>query len=85
MKKRNAKLKYSDEPIGEVEIVPDFLPDPKSLVLKEDTVKVTLSLTKESVDFFKQAARLHHTQYQKMIRSLLNQYVQRYKKPGSHK
>ncbi len=47
------KIKYTDEPIGKVKIVADFLPKPSELVLKEETVKITLSLTKESLDFFK--------------------------------
>ncbi len=73
MKKRT--VKYTDERIGEIELIDDFLPEPKDLVLKEETVKITLSLTKESIAFFKMQAQLHHTQYQKMIRSLLDQYV----------
>ncbi|MHC4508490.1 MAG: hypothetical protein ACYTAO_05955 [Planctomycetota bacterium] len=31
--------------------------------------------SKSSVDFFKKQARKHHTEYQKMIRRLLNLYV----------
>jgi len=71
----SAKIKYSDEPIGPVKIVADFLPSPEELAFKEDTVKVTISLSRESVDFFKRAARKHHTPYQKMIRRLLDSYV----------
>lgn len=76
MKKRN--IDYTDEPIGEVKIIRDFLPSPDHLVLKDNTIKVTLSLTKESVDFFKKEARHHHTQYQKMIRVLLDRYAAHY-------
>jgi len=68
-------IQYSDEPIGEVQIIEDFLPSPKDLVLKDENVKVTISLTKESVEFFKQEAKKHDTQYQKMIRNLLDIYV----------
>jgi len=39
---------------------------------------VTLALTKTSVEFFKAAAKKRHTQYQKMIRSLLEQYAEHY-------
>ena len=46
------KIKYSDEKIGKVEIVKDFLPKPEDLVFKEDTVKVTLNLSKASIEFF---------------------------------
>ena len=73
------KIKYTDEPMGEVKIVSDFLPPLDQLVLKEETVKVTLALTKESVDFFKRAAKDKHTHYQTMIRVLLEQYTQHYR------
>ena len=77
MKKKATR--YSDGPIGKVKVIKDFLPPPSDLVLREETIKVTLSLTKESVDFFKAEARRHQTQYQKMIRTLLDQYAQQYK------
>ncbi len=70
-----AKIKYTDEKIGPVKIVPDFLPGPEELVYKEDTVKVTIALSRDSVDFFKDEAKKHNTQYQKMIRRLLDAYV----------
>ena len=69
-------IEYTDEPIGDVKIIQDFLPPPKDLILKEENVKVTISLTKESVEFFKAEAKKHRTQYQKMIRNLLDIYVQ---------
>ncbi len=78
MKKRI--VKYTDEPIGKVKIIRDFLPKPKDLVLKDETIKVTLSLSKDSVEFFKKEAKEHHTQYQKMIRILLDQYAEHYQK-----
>jgi predicted DNA binding CopG/RHH family protein len=68
-------IKYSEEPIGDIKIIEDFLPSPENLVLKDNNVKVTISLTKESVDFFKAEAKKHHTQYQKMIRNLLDVYA----------
>lgn len=69
-----AKTKYTDEPIGEYKIVKDFLPSPEELVFKDDNVKVTISLSKSSIEFFKKQAKKHHTQYQKMIRGLLDYY-----------
>ena len=45
---------------------------------KEDSVKVTITLSKSSVNFFKKAAKKNHTQYQKMIRSLLDHYTARH-------
>ena len=51
--------------------VHDFLPPPKDLVFKQEGVKVTIALSKRSVDFFKGEARKHRTPYQRMIRRLL--------------
>lgn len=73
------EIRYTDEPLGKVELISDFLPPPDQLVLKEETVKVTLALTKESVDFFKKIAKKKHTHYQKMIRALLEQYTEHYR------
>lgn len=76
--RKHKKIKYTDEPIGEIKIVKDFLPKPKDLVLKEETEKITLRLTKTSIDFFKKEAAIHHTHYQKMIRALIDQYSSHY-------
>ena len=72
------KIKYSNEKIGEVEVVKDFLPKPEELVFKEHTVKVTLNLSKSSIDFFKGIAQKHGSQYQKVIRNLLDRYTSHY-------
>ena len=68
-------IRYSDEPIGDFEIVADFLPSPEELSLKNENTKVTISLSSESVAYFKSVAKKHHMQYQKMIRQLLDEYV----------
>ena len=70
------KIVYTDEPMGEVEVVADFLPSPAELAFREDGVKVTLALSKSSVEFFKSEASKHQTQYQRMIRRLLDSYVE---------
>jgi predicted DNA binding CopG/RHH family protein len=69
------KIKYKDEPMGKVKVIKDFLPSPEELALKEETVKVTISLSRASVDFFKNEAKKYNTQYQKMIRRLLDEYT----------
>jgi len=51
------KIKYTDEPIGKVKVISDFLPSPEELVLKDETVKVTIALSKTSVEFFKKEAK----------------------------
>jgi len=71
--------KESEEPIGDVEIVDDFLPSPDELAFKEDTVKVTIALSRSSIEFFKHKAEEHDTPYQKMIRRLLDAYVARHR------
>lgn len=72
------KIKYSNEEIGEVEVVNDFLPKPEDLVFKKDTIKVTLNLSKSSIEFFKGIAQKHGSQYQKVIRKLLDNYTSHY-------
>ena len=67
--------KKKDEPMGKVKIIPDFLPSSEELALKDETVKVTIALSKVSVDFFKKEAKKYNTQYQKMIRRLLDEYA----------
>jgi len=69
------KIKYTDEPLGKVELVADMLPSPDELAFKEDTVKITIALSKSSVDFFKSEAQRHNTKYQQMIRRLLDAYT----------
>ena len=70
------KVTYTNEPLGDIEVVPDFLPAPGELAFREEGVKVTLALSKKSVDFFKFEASKHQTQYQRMIRRLLDAYVE---------
>lgn len=77
MIKRKRK-KFSDEPIGRVKIVKDFLPPPEKLLIKPKPVKVTITLSQDSVDFFKQIAHKEHVPYQKLIRALLDQYASQY-------
>jgi predicted DNA binding CopG/RHH family protein len=75
----SAKTKYRDGPVGDVEVVEDFLPAPEELAFEDETVKVTIALSKASVDFFKREADRHHTSYQKMIRRLLDAYAKQHR------
>lgn len=76
-----SKIKYTDEPLGDLRVIDGFLPSPEELAFKEGNVKVTIALSKTSVNFFKREATKHHTQYQKMIRRLIDFYVARHQKP----
>lgn len=62
-------------PIGKLKKIKDTLPPPDKLVVPQETVKVTLALTKSSINFFKKEAKKNHTQYQKMIRALIDKYA----------
>jgi predicted DNA binding CopG/RHH family protein len=70
--------KYTDEPLGRLKIIEDFLPPPDQLVQKEDGVKVTISLSRKSVDFFKTHAAASRVPYQRMIRTLLDNYADKH-------
>jgi len=76
-----SKVKYTDEPMGKLRVVDDFLPAPEELVFKEDNVKITMALSKSSVDFFKAEARKHRTSYQAMIRRLVDLYASQHTRP----
>jgi len=67
-----------NKPVGRLARVTDFLPPPEKLVTPEENVKVTISLSRSSVRFFKQQASKHHTKYQKMIRTLVDTYTAHY-------
>ncbi|MHB8483947.1 MAG: ribbon-helix-helix domain-containing protein [Nitrospiria bacterium] len=75
-----SKIKYTEEPMGQLKVIEDFLPPPSRLVLKEENVKVTISLKKESVEFFKKEAKKNHTSYQKMIRQVIDWYSTHFQK-----
>jgi len=72
------KIIYTNKKLGKVKVVKNFLPKPEELVFKEDNVKVTINLSKSSLDFFKKLAKQHGSQYQKVIRNLLDSYSSYY-------
>jgi phosphoenolpyruvate carboxylase len=71
----SGKIRYTNEPIGNPKVVRDFLPSPEELAFREEDVKITITLSKKSVEFFKAQAAKADTQYQRMIRRLLDAYV----------
>lgn len=68
-------IRYSDEPLGEFRVVPDFLPSASEFALREENINITLSLSKESVEYFKEEASKHQAPFQNIIRKLLDAYV----------
>jgi len=62
------------------ERIEDFLPSPELLVKKEESVKITISLSKSSVDFFKEKAKKAGVPYQVMIKTVIDRYSSHYQK-----
>ena len=83
------KIKYGKAPADVAaalvvsEPVQDFLPRPENLVFKEEAIKVTLSLGKESVAFSKRKAKENHVPYQNMIKKVVDLYAQHYMYTGT--
>ncbi len=72
------KIKYTDEPMGNVRVITDFLPKPENLVFREkapDDVEIKIFLPKESLEFLKKEASTRRVDFQVMIQSLLQQYI----------
>lgn len=78
------KTVYSDAPgkisraIMTSDIIEDFLPAPENLIKKEDTVKITIQLSKKSISFFKKKAHELGVPYQVMIKTVLDKYTSHY-------
>jgi predicted DNA binding CopG/RHH family protein len=80
---------YEDDPfaLGDIDdsqlvVADDFLPSPQELAARAKRgtkVKVTITLETASVEYFKRIAKEQKVSYQKMIRMLLDEYVQRQK------
>jgi len=68
------------EAISQSEVIEDFLPPPGQLILKEETVKVTLNLSRNSIAFLKEEAKTQGVPYQQMIRRIVDLYAQHYRK-----
>ena len=83
-KRKKKKRKHGKAPsdvaeaIEQAEVIRDFLPPPDQLVLREETVRVTLNLNKKSVDFFKVKAQENGVPYQSMIRKVLDIYAEQF-------
>ena len=81
----NKKIKYNKSPnnisnaIKSSIRIKDFLPPPEQLIKKNETIRITINLNKQSVTFFKKKARKHGVPYQSMIKSVLDFYVHEYK------
>jgi predicted DNA binding CopG/RHH family protein len=77
MRRHRNRAKYTAGEIGRMGLIEDFLPAPADLVQREENVKVTLSLSRRSLDFFKREAKKRRVPYQRMIRALVDTYAER--------
>lgn len=68
------KVKYTDEPISS-RPTKDIFPSPEELMRSEEKQRVTLELTKSSLDSFKKFAQKNNASYQVMIRRLVDFYA----------
>lgn len=85
MKLEQDEIDYTDEPLEFGESVRDFLPSPEELAQAERRVKITISLSAESVEYFQSMAAHHQVSYQKLIRRLLDEYVRTQKVRARHR
>ena len=72
--------KISAELLGGVRVVPGFLPPaaPAAPAPRQEEVRVTVLLSRASLDFFRAEARKHNTQHQRLIRKLLDRYAEKH-------
>ena len=70
--------KFEDMPKGKLTVINDFLPPPSQLVRKDDTVKITSEFTRSSIDFLKKEAKKAKVPYQRMMRVLIDKYVEQH-------
>ena len=81
---RKKQAIYTDAPRDIAEslarsvVVEDVFPPPEKLIFKQSKMKMTISLAKNVVDFFKEKAQEHNTKYQTMINAVLENYVRKY-------
>ncbi len=78
------KTNYSKTPndiskaINSSVLINDFLPPPDKLITKEDNSKVTILLSKKSINFFKDQSKKSGVPYQSMIKKVLDLYADKF-------
>lgn len=77
--KKSTKTKVFQGSFGPVVLIDDFLPAPEELIFKTSATKVTLNLSPQTLQYFKNQARKLGSSYQRMIRNLLDLYVEQVK------
>lgn len=60
---------------GKMRLVADFLPSPGELVRRGESRKITISLSNDSIEFFKTESKRLKSPYQRLIKNLLQEYT----------
>ena len=68
------KIIYTNEPMTIGKMV-DILPSPAELARKVRTERATLTLTKETLDYFRREAEKENVSYNILIRNALDEYI----------
>ncbi len=73
--------KQMDEnmPVGELTVIKDFLPSPEMLAKRIRTERATLTLSKETLAFFRVQAEKQNVPYNALIRQALDDYVEHHR------
>jgi predicted DNA binding CopG/RHH family protein len=71
--------------VDQLKPVKDFLPRPEELVFRPKGVKVTITLSEESIAYFKEQGKRLQTPYQRMIRNLIDEYVRQMRQDRSER
>lgn len=74
MKKRR---RYTEGPesLKTAKVIEDIFPSPEDLLLEDETIRISINLTKSTVESFKRFANEHDTKYQRVIRRLLDEFA----------
>ena len=68
------KTEYSDEPMMIGKVV-NLLPTPAELAERAKTERATLTLTKATLDYFRNEANKRKVSYNLLIRTALDEYI----------
>src|SRR3990172_650948 len=66
----STNIRYTDEPLGRLKVVRDFLPRPEDLVFRDEGVKVTIAMSKPSFESVSEEARTQNAPSQRMTRRM---------------
>ena len=77
IKYKNAPKEVADSIIRS-SIIDDFLPPPEELVFMEESERITLNLSKSSLEFFRKKATELGIPYQRMIKRIVDMYARKF-------